>query len=142
VPVVAPIFTGGAISGRVKSAKAVQQQALVAYTQAIQNAFREVDDALVDQQQTKPQLEALAREIDALRNYARLARLRYENGYASYIEVLDADTRLYNAELTHAQTQGALFQALVNLYKSLGGGWVVKADAMTVKNSNPSGTSK
>ena len=49
------------------------------------------------------------------------------------LEVLDAETRLYNAELTYAQTQGTLFQALVNLYKSLGGGWVVKADDMTAK---------
>jgi len=134
VPVVAPIFTAGAISGQVKSAKAVQQEALVAYTQTIQTAFREVDDALIDQQRTRPQLEALAREVEALRNYAHLARLRYENGYASYLEVLDAETRLYNAELTYAQTQGTLFQALVNLYKALGGGWVVKADEMTAKS--------
>jgi multidrug efflux system outer membrane protein len=69
--------------------------------------------------------------VEALRNYARLAWVRYENGYTSYLEVLDAQSRLYNAELTYAQTQGTLFQALVNLYKAMGGGWVVEADKLT-----------
>jgi multidrug efflux system outer membrane protein len=139
VPVAAPIFTGGAIAGQVKSAEAVQQQALLIYQQAIQTAFREVDDALVDQKRTREQLEALARQVDSLRNYSRLAVLRYDNGYTSYLEVLDAQTRLYNAELSHAQTQGTLIQARVNLYKALGGGWVVKADEMTMPPEAASG---
>jgi multidrug efflux system outer membrane protein len=131
VPVTAPIFTAGAIAGQVKSAEAVQQQALLTYQQSIQTAFREVDDGLIDQKRTREQLEALAQQVGALRDYARLSWLRYDNGYTSYLEVLDAQSRLYNAELTHAQTQGVLFQALVNLYKSMGGGWVVKADELT-----------
>jgi multidrug efflux system outer membrane protein len=131
VPVTAPIFTAGDIAGQVQSAEAVQQQALFTYEQAIQTAFREVDDALVDQKRTREQLESLAQQVEALRNYARLAWVRYENGYTSYLEVLDAQSRLYNAELTYAQTQGTLFQALVNLYKAMGGGWVVEADKLT-----------
>ena len=130
-PIAAPIFTGGAIAGQVKSAEALQQQALINYEKSIQEAFREVDDALVDQKRTREQQEALARQVESLGNYARLARLRYDNGYTSYLEVLDAETRLYNAELTYAQTQGILFQALANLYKAMGGGWVVVADQMT-----------
>jgi multidrug efflux system outer membrane protein len=132
VPVAAPIFTAGAIAGQVQASKGVQQQTLLIYQQAIQTAFREVDDALVDQKRTREQQEALGQQVDALRDYNRLAWMRYENGYASYLEVIDAETRLYNAQLTHAQTQGALFQALVNLYKSMGGGWVVEADKMTM----------
>jgi multidrug efflux system outer membrane protein len=131
VPVTAPIFTAGAIAGQVKSAEAVQQQALLTYQQSIQTAFREVDDGLIDQKRTREQLEALAQQVGALRDYARLSWLRYDNGYTSYLEVLDAQSRLYNAELTHAQTQGVLFQALVNLYKSMGGGWVVTAEGLT-----------
>jgi multidrug efflux system outer membrane protein len=131
VPVTAPIFTAGDIAGQVQSAEAVQQQALFTYEQAIQTAFREVDDALVDQNRTREQLESLAQQVDTLRNYARLAWLRYENGYTSYLEVLDAQSRLYNAELTHTQAQGSLFQALVNVYKAMGGGWVVEADRFT-----------
>jgi multidrug efflux system outer membrane protein len=131
VPVTAPIFTAGAIAGQVKSAEAVQQQALLTYQQSIQTAFREVDDGLIDQKRTREQLEALAQQVGALRDYARLSWLRYDNGYTSYLEVLDAQSRLYNAELIHAQTQGVLFQALVNLYKSMGGGWVVTAEGLT-----------
>ncbi len=131
VPVSAPIFTAGAIAGQVKSAEALQQQALFTYEQSIQTAFREVDDALIDQKRTREQLQSLAQQVNALRDYARLALLRYDNGYTSYLEVLDAQSRLYNAELTYAQSQGTLFQALVNLYKSMGGGWVVTAEGLT-----------
>jgi len=131
VPFTAPIFTAGAIAGQVQSAEAVQQQALLTYQQSIQTAFREVDDSLVDQRRTREQLVALGQQVGSLRQYADLAWLRYDNGYTSYLEVLDAQSRLYNAELTEAQAQGVLFQALVNLYKSMGGGWVVTADGLT-----------
>ncbi len=130
-PLTAPIFTAGAISGQVKSAKAVQQQALLRYQQVIQTAFREVEDALIDQKRSREQLEIEAQQVVTLRNYARIARLRFDSGYTSYIEVLDAERSLFNAELSHAQTKGVLFQALVNLYKAIGGGWVVEADRMT-----------
>jgi outer membrane protein, multidrug efflux system len=131
VPVSLPIFTAGNIEGRVRASEAVQKQTLVRYQQTIQNSFREVDDALVDQNRTRAQLEAQLRQIDALRTYVRLARLRWDEGYASYLEVLDAERSLFNAELSYTQTQGLLFQALVNLYKAMGGGWVAKADSMT-----------
>ncbi len=76
--------------------------------------------------------------MESLRNYARIASLRFDNGYTSYIEVLDAERSLFNAELSQAQTKGVLFQALVNLYKAMGGGWIVEADRMTgfTKDSN------
>jgi multidrug efflux system outer membrane protein len=58
-----------------------------------------------------------------LQDYARLANLRYDEGYSSYLEVLDAERSLFNVELIHAQTQADLFSALVDLYKAMGGGW-------------------
>ncbi len=131
VPITAPIFTAGAIAGQVKSAEALQQQALLTYEQKIQTAFREVDDALVDQKRTREQIAAQGQEVYALREYVRLTRLRYDNGYTSYFEVLYAENRLYVSELTHAQSQGTLFQALVNIYKAMGGGWVVTAEGLT-----------
>ncbi len=131
-PIAAPIFTAGSISGQVKSAEAYRQQALFSYQQTIQNAFRDVDDALIDRKQTMEQLAAQGRQVESLSNYARIARLRYENGYTSYIEVLDAERSLFSAQLSQAQTKGALFQALVNLYKALGGGWVTLAEQRTV----------
>jgi len=127
-----PIFTAGKIKGTVKAAKAVQQEALFGYEQAIKNGFRDFEDALIDQDRTRVQLDAQAKQIEALATYARLARLRYENGYTSYIEVLDAERSLFNGQLTYAQTQDALLRALVNLYKSMGGGWVVEADKQSV----------
>jgi multidrug efflux system outer membrane protein len=133
-PLIAPIFTSGAISGQVKSAKAVQQQTLYQYLQVTQTAFREVDDGLVNQQRTREQLISLNREVEALRDYVRLAQLRYDEGYTSYLEVLYAGNQLYNGELTLTGTQGTLFLALVSLYKAMGGGWVVEADKMTGQN--------
>ena len=133
VPVYVPIFTSGAIQGQVKSAEALQQQALLRYQQSIQTAFREVEDALIDQKRSREQLEIQNRQVESLRNYVRIARLRFDNGYTSYIEVLDAERSLFNAELSHAQTKGVVFQALVNLYKAMGGGWIVKAEGLTTQ---------
>jgi multidrug efflux system outer membrane protein len=130
-PVTVPIFTAGAIRGQVKAAEARQRELVIRYQQVIQGAFREVEDSLVDQQQTKGQLEALGRQVVALKEYARLARVRFDNGYTSYLEVLDANRTLFNAELNHAQTKGVLFRSYVNLYKAMGGGWVDLADKMT-----------
>lgn len=128
----APIFTGGGITGNFMSSQAVQQQALFRYQQAIQNAFREVNDALVDQNRTREQLASQRMQVATLKDYTRIARLRYEEGYTSYIEVLDAERSLFNAELSQTEVQGVLFQALVGLYKAMGGGWINEADKMTV----------
>jgi multidrug efflux system outer membrane protein len=137
VPVTAPIFTAGAIRGQVKSAEALQQELVIRYQQVIQTAFREVDDSLVDQSQTKDQLEAIGRQTAALREYARLAQVRFDNGYTSYLEVLDANRSLFNAELNYAQTKAILFRSFVNLYKAMGGGWVLKTETALDSSKGP-----
>lgn len=129
--VTVPIFTAGNIGGQVRQAEAQQQQALFAYQKAIQVAFQEVDDALVALQKTREKLVVQGRQVEALGTYARLARLRYEGGYTSYIEVLDAERSLFNAQLSYAQAQGTVFASSVALYKAMGGGWVVDAERMT-----------
>jgi len=126
-----PIFTAGGIAGQVQQVEAQQQQALFAYQQAIQTAFKDVDDALVATQKTREQLAAQGRQVEALRTYARLARLRYENGYTSYLEVVDSERSLFNAELSYTQTHGAVFSTLISVYKAMGGGWVTNAEQMT-----------
>jgi outer membrane protein, multidrug efflux system len=126
-----PIFTAGSIGGQVKQAEAQQQQALFQYQKAIQVAFQEVADALVSLQKTREQLVVQGNQVDALRTYARLARLRFEGGYTSYIEVLDAERSLFNAQLSYAQAQGTVFTSTVSLYKAMGGGWVTDAERMT-----------
>jgi len=103
----------------------------VRYERSIQTGFREVEDALIDQRKSREQLEIETQEVATLHKYAHVARLRFDSGYTSYIEVLDAERSLFNAELSRTETKGILFQALVNLYKAMGGGWVVEADRMT-----------
>jgi multidrug efflux system outer membrane protein len=122
-----PIFTGGTLLGQLTVSEAQQKQALYGYQRAIQTAFAEVENSLVDQAKTRDQVAAQRRQVEALARYAQLARLRYDNGYTSYIEVLDAERSLFQAQLQLAQTQGQLYFALINLYGALGGGWVDEA---------------
>lgn len=128
-----PIFTAGGIAGQVQQSEALQQQSLLQYQKAIQVAFQEVEDGLVSFQKSRVQMEAQARQVTTLTNYARLARVRYDNGYTSYIEVLDAERSLFNAEVSYTQTQASMYTSMVNLYKAMGGGWVVEADNMVPK---------
>ena len=133
-PITMPIFTAGAIAGQVQAAEAVQQQALFAYQKAIQEAFREVDDSLVSQDRTREQLLAQRRQVEALQQYASTARLRYDNGYTSFIEVLDAERSLFNVQLQYTQTHQVQLQAMINLYLAMGGGWVVEAEKLAPAN--------
>lgn len=126
-----PIFTGGNIAGQVQQAEAAQRQALLQYQKAIQVAFQEVEDALVSLQKSRAQLEAQGRQVNTLANSARLARVRYDNGYTSFIDVLDAERNLFNAQLSYTQTQNAVYASIVNLYKAMGGGWVTQAEKLT-----------
>jgi len=126
----APIFTAGKIKGQVRQAEALQQQALVKYLQTVQTAFKEVDDSLVDQRKYRERLAVQGNQVTALKNTRRLAGLRYDNGYSSYLEVLDAERSLFNGQLSQVQTKGSLFQSLVNVYKTMGGGWITEADKM------------
>jgi multidrug efflux system outer membrane protein len=130
-----PIFTAGSITGQVKQAEALQQQALYSYQKAIQVAFQEVNDALITSQKLREQFDVQRRQVEALATYAHLARLRYEGGYTSYIEVLDAERSLFNAQLSQTQTQAAVLVAYVTLYKVMGGGWVVDAEKMTTQQA-------
>ncbi len=133
-----PIFTAGRIKGQVRAAEAIEQEMLFNYEKTIQAGFQEVNDALIDQNRTRAQRDAQAQQIQALRTYARLALIRYKNGYSSFLEVLDAETRLFNAELSYTQTLANLFRAMVNLYKAMGGGWVIEADRMATGLENKS----
>jgi multidrug efflux system outer membrane protein len=132
-----PIFTGGAISGQVRASEAVQRQALTGYLQTVQAAFRDVDDALISVQKSRERLVAEGRRVQALGDYARLAKLRYDEGYASYIEVLDAQRSLFDAELQYVSVRGDVYTSLVNTYKAMGGGWVMQAQATANETDFP-----
>jgi len=127
--IVGPIFTGGGVAGQVRVAEARQQQVLLAYQSAIRNAFLEVEDALIAGQKSRESLAAQEQRVAAMRDYARLANLRYDNGYSDYLEVLDAERGLFSAELDYTRAKSETYFALVDLYKTMGGGWVIDAAA-------------
>jgi outer membrane protein, multidrug efflux system len=120
----APIFTAGRIGAQVDVATAQQQQSLYDYLLTIQTGFREVEDALIAIRKIREQQIAQDRQIQAFQRTLRLANLRYDNGYSGYLEVLDAQRNLFNAELQQVQLQSARLRAIVDLYRALGGGWV------------------
>jgi multidrug efflux system outer membrane protein len=124
-----PIFTFGAIEGQVLTAEGAQREALAFYQQTILNAFRETNDALVGSVKKRQEAEAQARRVAALREYARLSRLKFDNGYASYLEVLYAENELFSAELTSVRSQSERYTQIVDVYKAVGGGWVDEAAA-------------
>jgi multidrug efflux system outer membrane protein len=132
-----PIFTFGAVSGQVAQAEAAQQAALYNYRYSIQNAFADVENSLVANQKLIEQQAAQQRLVDALSSYARLAKLQFDGGYTSYTTVLQAEQSLFPAELQLASLRASVFASSVNIYKAMGGGWVVEADRMTGDTAPP-----
>jgi multidrug efflux system outer membrane protein len=134
-----PIFTAGAIAGQVKQAEATQKAALLSYENAIQSAFRDVENALSSHRELVDQLDAQDRLVKALKEYARLARMQYDGGYTQYLTVLYAEEQLFPAELNYAQIQGSLLASLVGIYQTMGGGWINVADKLTEVQPQPGG---
>lgn len=133
-----PIFTAGAIYGQVEQAEAAQKAALVSYEAAIQNAFADVENALIIREKLTGQIEAQERLVKANQEYERLAKLQYDGGYAPYLTVLYAQQLLFPAELNLAQFRATLYTSYANLYKAMGGGWVMEADKMTAPDGGKS----
>jgi multidrug efflux system outer membrane protein len=118
------VFDRGKIGSGVDAATARQQQALAQYQSAIQNAFKDTLDALVAQRKARETLEAEQSRVKALDGALKLARLRYDNGVSSLLDVLDSERGLLNAELNRIEAQRAQLAATTDLFKALGGGWV------------------
>lgn len=118
-----PLFTGGAVRGQVAAAEAAREEALLGYEAVVLEALREVNDALAGVTATADNHAALARRVDALRDYARLARMRFDAGAASYLEVLYADNELFSAELAAIAARQSQQVNMITLYRALGGGW-------------------
>jgi len=128
-----PIFTFGGIKGQVTAAEAQNEQALLFYRQTILNAFRETNDALVGSQKTIEIVAMQQERVVALREFARLSRLRFDKGLAGYLEVLIAENDLFAAELASVGFLASRYTQLINVYQAMGGGWVDVADSMTAK---------
>jgi len=118
-----PVFTAGRTRSQVVLAEVRRDEALLAYQQTIRQSLRDVSDALIayrqDREFREQQLLLARSAADAL----RLTTIRYQGGASSYLEVLDADTRLFIAQLGLAQAQLNELLSLVQIYRALGGGW-------------------
>ena len=133
---VGPLLDFGRSEALVNQAEARQRQALIAYRQAIQVAFREVLDAMAGVRGAEERLEAQARQVAALRSTTKLARLRFEGGASSYLEVLDAERSLFTTELDLVETRRDQLQSTVNLYRALGGGWQSSSQSSDYENTD------
>ena len=104
-------------------AKATDKELLDTYQQTIAGALRDVSNALVAYNKTREYREQQEKQTAASADAVRLARIRYNSGSTSYLEVLTTDTNLYSSQLTLEGAQQAEALSLVQLYNALGGGW-------------------
>jgi outer membrane protein, multidrug efflux system len=118
-----PIFDAGRNQANLELAQAGRMAALAQYEKAIQTAFREVADALAGQSTLQQQWQAQQAQMQAEQERLRLADLRYRNGIANHLELLDAQRALFASQQAWVQTRLAQQQNQVALYKALGGGW-------------------
>jgi multidrug efflux system outer membrane protein len=122
-----PIFNGGRLKAREEQATAQQRQTLASYQNTLQTAFTEVSDALVNTSQYREQ-EALAQSKEkTTANILTVAQNRYQAGYTSYLEVLDAQRNHNEATQAMVQSRQNTLIATVDLFKALGGGWKPEA---------------
>lgn len=118
-----PIFQGGRLFGEIEAVEARERQALARYQKTLQTAFRETHDALVAQSKAREVFDAENARATALGESLRLARIRYENGLTSQLEVLDSERNLLSAELNRADALRAQRAAIADVVRALGGGW-------------------
>ncbi len=118
-----PVFTGGRLTGRYRQTKAAWEEAKLHYQLTALSAFREVSDALISHRRYGDERVEQSQAVGAGRRAVELATSRYQEGKASYYEVLEAQQQLYPAENSLSRIDAARRLTIVQLYKSLGGGW-------------------
>ena len=123
----APIFNWGQLKAQSEAQRAQAEQALYTYEATLQQAFREVADALVAVRTYRQEYQAYHRQARAARNAERLSQARYDAGLVDYLEVLESSRSLFNAELSESESYQGAMNAIVDLYQALGGGWIPEA---------------
>ncbi len=121
--VLGPIFQGGKLKARQKSAEAVYEQEIYAYQRSVLKAFQETNTAIMTFRKAKEVYEAQKNLEAASRKYQKLAELQYLNGVISYLDLLDAQRSLLDAEIQLNNSKRDELLSMVHLYKVLGGGW-------------------
>ncbi|MCR1318488.1 efflux transporter outer membrane subunit [Enterobacter soli] len=122
--ILAPILNRQALNAQVDISQSQRNQALYSYEQTVRNAFREVNDSLDAITRYQEQLTELQAQQDVAQETLRIAQNRYNNGYSSYLDVLDAQRTLFSVQTSVVQVKNNLLLAQIDLYKALGGGWV------------------
>ena len=123
-----PIFQFGKNKRRVEIEEERMRQLAFNYQNVVLNAYREVEDALVDIDTYERELASRIMQRDAAVNAAQLSRKRYDGGETSYLEVLDSERSQFDAELQTSDVQAAYLLSYIDLYKALGGGWLTREE--------------
>jgi multidrug efflux system outer membrane protein len=131
-----PIFQGGRLFAEVEAVKAREKQAIALYQKTLQEAFREVRQGLSTQLRAREVYDSETNRAAALTEALRLARIRYQQGLLSQLEIIDAERNLLQAELNQADALRAQRAAVADVVKALGGGWQ-GLDATPVAQQNP-----
>ncbi|MFU0885041.1 efflux transporter outer membrane subunit [Kluyvera sichuanensis] len=121
--ILAPLLNRQALNAQVDVSMAQRNQALYSYEKTVRSAFKEVNDSLDAITRYGEQLTELQGQEDVAQETLRLAQNRYNNGYSSYLDVLDAQRTLFSTQISVVQVKNNLLLAQIDLYRSLGGGW-------------------
>lgn len=132
-----PIFTGGRIEGNIEQAKAVAEQATLAYRQTVLTALQDVETALVNFTREQQRRDAVADSADANQQAVNLSLQLYNAGRTDFLDVLTAQRQLYStqAQLSQAETNVAV--DLIALFKALGGGWELPPSQQPSQEPSP-----
>jgi multidrug efflux system outer membrane protein len=136
-----PLFTAGRLKNEYRAALAQRDQARIAFEKAVTQAFGEVSTSLSTHQQLAKAYQEQLNSVEAYRESVRLSNIRYDSGFASYFEIIDAQIQMYPAEQSAVDYDLGRKVALVNLYRALGGGWTLN-DSQWISTSGASGPPK
>jgi len=119
-----PIFNFGKNKRRVDIEREKTKQALYKYNKVVLQAFREVEDALVNIETYEDEIKARKMHFEAADNAQTLSKQRYDQGVTSYLEVLESQRQAFDAELNLYKTKKEYLDSYIKLYKAIGGGWI------------------
>jgi multidrug efflux system outer membrane protein len=136
-----PLFTAGRLKNEYRASLAQRDQAKIAFEKAVTQAFGEVSTSLSAHQQLGRAYQEQLNSVEAYRESVRLSNIRYDSGFASYFEIIDAQLQMYPAEQSAVDYDLGRKVALVNLYRALGGGWSLN-DSQWISTSGASGPAK
>ncbi len=123
-----PLFNFNKNKRRVQIEREKTEQAIYAYRKTILQAFREVEDALVDISSYKDEIKSRENHFKAADNAQNLSKQRYDKGVTSYLEVLESQRQAFESELNLYQAKQLYLNSYIKLYKAIGGGWISKEE--------------